>query len=614
MEILDKSTAVVLLESLTQRISRDLKVDALSSVSSVELAALQIALSALRNVDEGAPHVGDQRVTPPTTLAATTTVTDAATTVTTTLDNTNPGLKVQVDFNSLDPKDDLDPNILMCLDFGTAMSKAFATVPTGIYSELEYLDLDLGMMGGGKQGSYTLPSSVFINNKGLVFFGKEALDQSRNLADSGRERLDSIKGWLSLGTAGNDLDGEESLLNKSFNPIVDCKLTRGDLIRIYLAYFTDVAEKCLESKLIKIAEKYLASNGEYSEKKYIRFDDVVKSKSVRRVKRRFAHPCWDKQADWAEGQLRKMLAEAQILADTFSEKWSGGLDVFLIKDAIEQIKTRNERPQRLVCEGIREPVAVANDAFIRGPNFRDYFIVVDAGAGTTDFGLFVCTEDKTSDSGKKHVFEVENSVKALMQAGDRVDALLLDYIANKAGVFLNSIEGREIVEPLNREIRVLKEVLFKTGVIEYTLGADIPGIVHLTEFLESEKVKLYSQTIEKGFKSCLQGVDKSWLAVLASEGVVLNVVLTGGSSPLPMIQALGKENIEIRVPSEKESEYDRFIIKRQMVESKPEWMSSSAKDLLPIYPQLAVVCGGVATELPKVMKVERGPWKPSYSN
>src|SRR5690606_5328406 len=104
-----------------------------------------------------------------------------------------------------------------------------------------YLDLELGTLAG-KEG-YTLPSSVFIGDDGRAYFGFEAVEMSQDLVDSGRERLDSIKGWLSLRREGN-LDGEACVLAKAMNP-TDYRLTQGDLIRIYLAYLTDIAEESL---------------------------------------------------------------------------------------------------------------------------------------------------------------------------------------------------------------------------------------------------------------------------------------------------------------------------------------------------------------------------------
>jgi len=112
--------------------------------------------------------------------------------------------------DSLDRKSATDPDVLICLDFGTAMSKAFATVSPDIH-----LDLELGKSAGGS--GYTLPSSVFIGDDGKAYFGFEAIDQSQDLVDSGRERLDSIKGWLSLRREG-DLDGPSCVLQPALNP------------------------------------------------------------------------------------------------------------------------------------------------------------------------------------------------------------------------------------------------------------------------------------------------------------------------------------------------------------------------------------------------------------
>ena len=117
------------------------------------------------------------------------------------------------------------------------------------------------------------------------------------------------------------------------------------------------------------------------------------------------------------------------------------------------------------------------------------------------------------------------------------------------------------------------------------------GKIQLNEFLADEKVQRFGLAVEKGFKKALEAVDETWLRWLAMDGVRLHVVLTGGSSPLPMMQALGQGQIDVR----------GHRILRQSVDPTPEWMEGMPDELLAVYPQLAVAIGGAAETMPETL-------------
>ena len=448
---MDQKTASVLLASLLERIERD---NAIGVVSSLEKRALQLALQALSG-DAGPalvptiapPRPGSDGMAPPDDVPA---PPPAATPQTFSLPN------VDLDLTSLDRGTPANPGVMLCLDFGTAMSKAFAMT-----SSEQHFELPLGAIAG-RQG-YALPSSVFIGDNGKAYFGFEAIELSQELVESGRERLDSIKHWLSLRREGN-LDGESCVLQPALNPITSVKLTQGDLIRIYLAYLTDMAG---------IALGQLEIDG-------VRIE--------RLVKRRFARPCWpdENQAKWADALMRSMIAEAQILADTFSRRWSGGIDVTELKAAVEKVKALTSRPDYVIEEGVPEPVAVAAGAFGSIENLRDAFMVVDVGAGTTDFGLFVSTRRQNEETVR--VFQVPASIQGLMQAGDKVDGMLRVFIAQRESIDTADSAGRMNMADLTRKIRSLKETLFKAGQVEYALADGTVGHLTVEGFLADERV------------------------------------------------------------------------------------------------------------------------------
>ena len=562
---MDNKTAAILIESLMERIERD---QTIGSVSSLERKALLLALAALQGDHASEAQLAIQAVPPIPGMPATADVVDTASptasgpaaTASSEAKATEPAQTaslpdIALALTAIERAEVTDPEVLLCLDFGTAMSKAFATVFPD-----KYLDLELGTEAG--RDGYTLPSSVFIGDDGKAYFGFEAIEMSQDLVDSGRERLDSIKGWLSLRREGN-LDGEACMLQKAMNPTA-YRLTQGDLIRVYLAYLTDMAEKSLAYHSVK---------------------------DPRYAKRRFARPCWPDaaQAQWADRLMRTMLAEAQILADTFSDRWSGGIPVADLKAAVEKIKALNKRPEYLIDDGVPEPVAVAAGAIADSENLRDAFMVVDVGAGTTDFGLFISTH--RPEDGELRVFQVPASIHGLMQAGDKVDGLLRGFIAQRESIDPSDNSGRMILADLTRRIRGLKETLFKTGRLEYALADGTVGEIKLEDFLADDKVTRFAQAVESGFRKSLDAVDETWLRWLAMDGVRLHVVLTGGSSPLPMMQALGKGPIDVK----------GHRIVRQAVDPKPQWMKDMPDELLTVYPQLAVAIGGAAETMPETL-------------
>ncbi|MGS1056224.1 hypothetical protein [Burkholderia glumae] len=121
-------------------------------------------------------------------------------------------------------------NARVCLDFGTAMSKA-SLVEDDAGSGFEDVSvLDLGVPGDQEEISQSmLISSVYIDNGGFVWFGKAAVDRSViEAADGSRQRLDNIKRRLSE-------DGLNEKVSDVFNPIAgEVQIVYDDVVLAYL--------------------------------------------------------------------------------------------------------------------------------------------------------------------------------------------------------------------------------------------------------------------------------------------------------------------------------------------------------------------------------------------
>ena len=444
-----------------------------------------------------------------------------------------------------------NPSVTLCLDFGTAMSKAFAIDG----DDEKLLDIAVGQKAGYSESVYSIPSSVFISGTGQIFLGHEAISQSLQDQTPGRQRFDSPKQELSQGTT---TDLSTVRVSEAINP-TNTPFTKEELITLYLGYLTDMACSDLQEG--------------HGQSRY--------------VLRRFARPCWDSQrVEWAEKLLIRMLSRAQIIADTFTGKWTGGLDVEAVRIVFDKLNAITP-PAFLVDGGVEEPVAAAASIVLNGERDQPGFLIVDIGAGTTDFGLFVATQNK--NSGKSKIFRLPGSIHGIRQAGDTIDNFLRASILKKHNVDIQSPYGSRIGAELNIHIRRYKETLFRDGVLNYLLVDDTPGIVNLPEFLESPEVARFSKGLKDAIQKTFDNVHESWIRkMFETQGVL--VVLTGGGARLPMVQELAKGWIDTR----------GIKIICHAAPIVPTWIADDYAEFTTEFPQLAVAMGGASSELPEM--------------
>ena len=355
-----------------------------------------------------------------------------------------------------------------------------------------------------------------------------------------------------------DLDHIVSqFVGKDVNPTL-FEFTKGELITLYLSFLTDLA--CSE-----LAHR-----------------DVS-----RYVLRRFAMPAWQtERADWADQLMRKMLAQAQILADTFSGQWAGGLDAALVRGAFDALGEVGSLPEYLIEQGVLEAIAAASSSLPRGTGERRLYMVVDVGAGTTDYGLFVVATPKGQDDRPK-IWEVPNTTVVLRQAGDTIDKILLRRILEQEGIESGDPEYDHVNSDLLLRIRDLKEGMFRDGTANYNLPTDATGSVDRANFLSDERVAKFAAGLKRHFLNSLEKADPSWIKGLADDD--LTVVLTGGGATLPMVRELGEGVVKAH----------GVVLACKLAPYAPTWLTERYPDLEPEYPQLAVSIGGAAEELPR---------------
>ena len=543
------SSARLLVENLLERVELDSVTGKfrLGTISLMEKKALETLLTVESEVAPQSKNIGATPVAP---ILVQTTSNETANIVPEIFE---PPLLSQVTHNVvLDLKSTHfskpeNPEIIACLDFGTSMSKAFA-----MKRDSTPVELALGKRAGAS--GYPVDSSLFISDDGILYFGPQAVSMGVAMASLGRVRFDSPKASFSM---GEQIDLNRKPLAHGINP-TDINMSEGEMITLYLAYLTDLAVSELE------------------EKGYSRY-----------CSRRFARPCWPEERNrWAEPLLKRMLAQAQILADTFHDRWQDGLPLAEVKQALIQLASLPTLPDYLLGEGVPEPVAAAASLMLSDEAQRELFLVIDVGAGTTDFGVFLLQSNPDRDICLVRI--VPGTILYLQQAGNRIDDLLKFFVLGLEGVDMASPEGSHNLKFLQSTIRLHKEALCRDGIVEVPLANGSRVVVERDAFLGSQLPKAFKQLLNNEVKRVLEEVGDGYLDLM--KNTRLNVVLTGGGADLPMIQELAHGHIEVR---------GRKIMRRPTSKA-PTWISEQYPQFTSQYPQLAVAIGGANPELPKM--------------
>jgi hypothetical protein len=486
----------------------------------------------------------------------------------------------------------------ICLDFGTAMSKAWATGrDVG-----ETLPLVIGKAAGMGE-TLAVPSSIFIADNGRIYFGRDAERQHRAESRPGRARFDNLKRMLSEQQIGCDLFALPP------HPGVDptsSGFTQGDLLVLYLAWLTDLTEKALKDAMTATGGILLRDE-----------------EALRAVMRRFAIPCFEDaeddrvggiaRAQWAREVMRDALLRAQVLADTLSAQWSN-ITTVGVAPMMKGLHELDVEPLSFLIAKdaeIREPIAAGASRFrsvlVKGEEpvdrpIRRLLMVVDAGAGTTDFAMF----QAITPAGKTepHYALLRRSVRMTRIAGNQVDSILRPLLLESCGINpetgypRNDTDFAYIKADLDSQLRDLKRLLFEQQSIDVELKPNARGTLDLAKLLSAP-------SIGEGARRLLNIRERLLKEVFASDQIEeiraasrtglpypIYVLLTGGSSGLPMIGELAKDEVEIS------GTRFRFLL----VDGLPDWIDRLPREvaqlLASVYPQCAVAIGGSVPELP----------------
>lgn len=499
---LDDKSLILLLKNLENRLEKDYRLR--TSLSSYEVDALREAIARL----EGKPPDADA---PARAQVATEASPSEA---------GNPkgpaGLPPRrplappappLDTSALSLKAIQNPGVTVCFDFGTAMSKACAIdEATG-----KVLELRLGEIAGEPEAIYPVSSTLWFSSDGRIFLGPQAIEQSL-MHEGGRKRFDSLKQQVSLGLDAQDL--WKVRIPEGINP-TEVPFSVGDLITIYLSYLTWLVGDAL----------------------------ALRHGSLPYVRRRLAVPVWRRE-HWValDQQLHEMLAAAQLVADTFDQGFREGIHVEHARAVLDEVKKLPSLPGLLIARPVLEPIAAGVSCISPDTKMRGLVMVVDCGAGTTDFALFVVRV--SPDDEIYSAWHIKGCADAVNLAGDTLDEALRSLVLRRVGVTPAHAHFRLINDGLSRDLRRYKERIFRDGKVTITLVTESSFIVRLDELMDEPIVQDFQRAVRERVVRVLERADESFFQGLSGRPVT--VCLTGGGADLNLLRELGQGTVEIR--------------------------------------------------------------------
>ena len=453
-------------------------------------------------------------------------------------------IEAETQITDVRPKPPIEPytgSIHLCLDFGTAMSKAFAWDK----DTDDPMPLRIGHAAQEPASPYALNSVIFISRDGLVFFGQTAINYAAMADPEHHQAILSIKDILTVGPMTDLREPVPNECNPNGSPI-----NKKEVVALYLAFLTDSA--------------LLALRDDYQE-------------DSRNIPRSYTKPVFDQDRDgWATKILTDCANVGQALVDRFSGQWASGIPLDELRRAIAEASSSEEH---FVDESgiLPEPIA-AFASRVRNvlpkERRRRLMMVIDVGAGTTDFAMFARVEREE----EMRLYRIKNSVTTIRIAGDDVDNALMDYLLMQAGVTEGHSRIGAIKADLKREIRLVKEELFTSGSVTRRLVNDMSAEARLEDFEACPAMIRLRDTIQEKFHEVLLNIDESWLSLTE-----LEVFFTGGGASLKMVTRLA-DNQPIVV--------GQSMITPIPVTRSPPWLEEECEDVVDSYPQLAVCIGG----------------------
>jgi actin-like ATPase involved in cell morphogenesis len=220
-----------------------------------------------------------------------------------------------------------------------------------------------------------------------------------------------------------------------------------------------------------------------------------------------------------------------------------------------------------------EPIAAALELFHNSQNSREFCVVIDVGAGTTDMASFISLTPDVHRI-KRKLIRISEPI-SIYKAGDLIDNEVINLIKNKS-----KSNDKVSLKRLSIRRRQIKETLFKNSKI-FESNVEI-SLDELNDLIE---IKNMCSDVKRSFETLIeQSASQIIPFITASNHRVeeVKVIFAGGGSKIKFLQnAIGK-NITIagkRLPI-------------SIITSK-----TPSRNLPASYERLAVALGGTTPEI-----------------
>ncbi len=237
---------------------------------------------------------------------------------------------------------------------------------------------------------------------------------------------------------------------------------------------------------------------------------------------RFTYPAWGLGND-RRRELGALFNEGAFLAQDLAGAYDDPAGLAL--DSVHAaLKRAMAGAAPVVVGAVFEAGAAACARMLLEPGHSEVLLVVDIGAGTTDFGAFGVRNGQ--------VTEIRPARKTIDLAGDTVDNALLNLLIERAKHVKGATAQGVLWRELSPHVRRLKERLFAEGRAAVRYGG---GVVHVqaAELERHVGYRAFVDAVKQGYVQTLAAIDSGLLAGSLNNG--LTVVMSGGGAALPFL-------------------------------------------------------------------------------
>ncbi|MGE0595944.1 MAG: Hsp70 family protein [Hyphomonadaceae bacterium] len=393
--------------------------------------------------------------------------------------------------------DDGEPDLnraRICIDFGTALSKASVCVDPLLPLEVGVRPLPIGTVSGAEHPLLT--PSILLVDRGRMYFGPTAFEHARM---GGGDPLLSFKTVLG---ARNIEEALNSKLRQTIDPTGTFR--QRDALVLYLAHLDQLIREAIKLPLNL-------------------------PPSVVNAKRRYTSPAW-KPGDGSDRAFEAIFNEAAAVSQKLGRLLLGedGISIAQCKDALDKAAAA-PLDSRLET-GVFEPHAAAAASLAFSTEPTRFVVVFDVGAGTTDIAAFEFDERTDPPS----LGEIKEARQCSGLAGDEIDRILIEMFWRKRGANRSRDDEMTALRTTKLLARELKQQLFATGRCSLKNGM-FATTVTIEELAEEPKFREYQTALGRTLAASLQVVTAR---AEAAGAPFIDVVLAGGGSNLPFLPEL----------------------------------------------------------------------------